>query len=246
MNKIKNIYISYWFSEINYNPSNHVNELEDEVRSIIDEPLMYNDDKLLNNISIPRIQGMSHDKKYFFTMSLVNCFLSINIEEDISNDEAILLINNNIQLFYDILKKVYDVKILYSSIKLDLIDDSNTSKQKLIKLLDLSKANYEDLSFKRGIVKDDYYINYDFSYNKEYNFNVARMDNTTEQDLFDRSMITSLSEAKLNKEFLLTIVEINDRYAYNKDKNYESSKDTIRGMIIEIKDILNNELYMKK
>ena len=246
MNKIKNIYISYWFSELNYNPSNHVNELEEEVRSIIDEPLMYNDDKLLNNISIPRIQGMSSDKKYFFTMSLVNCFLSINIMEDISYDDAILLINNNIQLFYDILKRVYDVKILYSSIKLDLVDESSTSKQKLIKLLDLSKENYEDLSFKRGIIRDDYYINYNFSYNKEYNFNVSRQDNTTEQDLFDRSMITSLSEAKLNKEFLLTIVEINDRYAYNKDKNYESNKDSIRGMIIEIKDILNKELYMKK
>ena len=245
MNKIKNICLSYWFSEINYNPALKINLLEEEVKSILDDRVMFNDNKLLNNISIPRIQGTSHDKKYFFTMSLVNCFLIINVD-DISYDDVILLINNNVQLFYDILKKIYDVKILYSSIKLDLIDDSNNSKQKLIKLLDLSKANYEDLAFKRGIVKDDYYINYDFCYSKEYNFNVIKMDDTTEQDLFDRSMITSLSEAKLNKEHLLIVVEINDRYAYNKDRNYESSKDSIRGMIIELKDILNKELYMKK
>ena len=58
MNKIKNIYISYWFKELDYNPSVHVNELEDEVKSIIDEPIMFNDNKLLNNIGIPRIQGI--------------------------------------------------------------------------------------------------------------------------------------------------------------------------------------------
>ena len=243
MNKIKNIYISYWFKEINYNPSIHVDELENEIKSIIDAPIMYNDDKLLNNISFPRIQGISHDKKYFFTMSLVNAFLSININEDITIDEAILLINNNIQLFYDVLKNVFDIKILYSSIKIELVDESKKAKDKLIKLLNLSDNNYEDLSFKRGIIKDEYYINYILTYTKEYNFNVERQNNTTEQDLFDRSMITSLSEASITKDFLLTIIEINDRYSYNLNKDYESSKDAIRGMIIEIKDILNKELY---
>ena len=243
MNKIKNIYISYWFKEMEYNPAIHVNELEKEVKSILDEPLMYNDEKVINNISIPRIQGLSHDKKYFFTMSLVNAFLSININEDISYDEAILLINNDIQLFYDILKDIFDAKILYSSIKVELIDESKNAKDKLVKLLNLSKQNYEDLSLKRGIIKDEYYINYILTYSKEYNFNVTRNDNTTEQDLFDRSMITSLSEAHLDKDFLLTIVEINDRYSYNIDKNYETSKDNIRGMIIEIKEILNKEEY---
>ena len=246
MNKIKNIYISYWFEELDYNPSVHVNELEEEIKDIINEPLMYNDDKLLNNISIPRIQGMSNDKKYFFTMSLVNSFLSINIKDDISIDEAILLINNNIQLFYDVLKSIFNIKILYSSIKVELVDESKNSINKLTKLLDLSKNNYEDLSFKRGIIKDEYYINYILTYSKEYNFNVTRNDKTTEQDLFDRSMITSLSEATLTKNFLLMVVEINDRYSYNQDKDYESSKDIIRGMIIELKDILNKELYMKK
>ena len=245
MNKIKNIYLSYWFSEMDYNPSKYVNELQDEIKTIIDTPIMYNDNELLNNISIPRIQGMSSDKKYSFTMSLVNAFLSINLNEDISNDEAILLINNNIQLFYDILKNIFNIRLLYTSIKLELFNEDVDSKEKMIKILNLSDNNYEDLSFKRGIIKDEYYINYILSYSKEYNFNVTKNDNSTEQDLFDRSMLTSLSEAKLNKDFLLTVVEINDRYSYNLDKNYETSKDIIRGMIIELKEILNNELFYK-
>lgn len=243
MNKIKNVFISYWFKEINYNPANHVNELEDEIKSIFNAPVMFNDDKLLNNISIPRIQCISPDNKYFFTMSLVNAFLSINISDDINNDELLLLVNNNIQLFYDILKNIYGVSILYSSIKVELVDDNKNAINKLIKLFNLSNNNYEDLSIKRGIIKDDYYINYIQTYAKEYNFNVKRDNNTTEQDLFDRSMITSLSEAECTKEFLLTVIEINDRYAYNLDKNYETTKDNIRGMIIELKEILTGEKY---
>lgn len=245
MNYIKNIQISYWFRELKYNPSDYVNELEEEIHSVIDTPLMYNDNKLLNNISIPRIQGMSKDKKFFFTMSLVNVFLSINLNDDITNDEAILLLNNNIQLFYDVIKNVYDVDVIYTSIKLEIIDSSKKAKEKLIKLYNLSSLDYEDLSFKRGIIKDDYYINYIQTYTKEYNFNVSKDNDSTEQDLFDRSMLTSISEATLKKSFLLNIVEINDRYAYNQNKEHETSKDDLRGMIIELKDILSNKLYNK-
>ena len=243
MNKIKNIYLSYWFNELDYNPSNKVNDLKDELNSIIDAPLMYNKDDSLKNISVPRIQGMSSDKKYLFTMSLVNAFLSINFNDSIDMDEAILLINNNIQLLYDILKNIYEVHIIYSSIKIEMIDEEIDAKSHLVKLLNLSDNNYEDLSFKRGMIKDEYYINYILTYSKEYNFNVKTSGEVIEQDLFDRSMLTSLSEAKLVKDFLLTVVEINDRFAYNHDKNHETKKDDIRGMIIELKEILNKEKY---
>ena len=243
MNKIKNIYISYWFNELDNNPSNKVFELEDEIKSIINEPLMYNDDKNNNNIAIPRIQGISNDKKYLFTMSLINAILSINITDNIDNDEAILLINNNIQLFYDILKRVYDIKIIYSSIKIELVDDTSKAKEKLIKTLKLSKKDYENMSLKRGFIKDNYYINYILDYGREYNFNFNTDKKVLEEDLFNKSMITSLEDATLNKELLLTVIEINDRYSYNINRNHETGKDDLRGMIIEIKEILNNELY---
>lgn len=245
MNKITNIYLSYWFNELDYNPSSKVNELEDEIKSIIDTPLMYMKEENNRNISVPRIEGMSGDKKYFFTMSLINSFLSINLNEEIDIDEAILLINSNIQLFYDILRRVYNVHIVYTSIKLDIVNDEKNMKEELIRILNLKPDNYEDLSFKRGLIKDDYYINYSLSYSKEYNFNVKSDKEVIEQDLFDRSMITSLSKANLNKEYLLTIVEINDRYAYNLDSLHETKKDDIRGMIIELKDILENEKYLE-
>ena len=243
MNKIKNIYISYWFSELDFNPSSKIDILEKEIVSIIDTPIIYNTDNNLKNIGIPRIEGISSDKKYLFTMSLVNAFLSININSDMDNDEILLLINNNSQLFYDILKNVYNIDFIYTSIKLEFIDENKKIKDKLIKLLNLSDNNYEDLSCKRGIIKDDYYLNYLLTYSKEYNFNVKREEEFVEQDLFDRSMVTSLSDAKFNREFLLTVIEINDRYAYNVDSSHRTEKEDIRGMILELKEILNKELF---
>ncbi len=245
MNKIKTIYISYWFNELDYNPASKVYELEDEIKSIINEPLMYNEDNSHTNIAVPRIQCLSTDKKYLFTVSLINAILSININDNIDNDEAILLINNNIQLFYDIIKKVYDIKIVYSSIKIEMIDDSKKAKEKLINNLKLSNRDYENMSFKEGFVKDNYYINYILDYSTEYNFNFDSDNNTLEADLFNRSMVTSLEDATLNKEYLLTVIEINDRYSYNINRNHETKKDDLRGMIIEMKDILNNKLYEK-
>ena len=244
MQKIKNIYLSYWFSELEENPSSKVFQLEDEIKSIINTPLMYNDDKNHNNLIIPRIQGMSSDKKYFFSMSLINAILSINVD-DITIDEVVLLINNNIQLFYDIIKKIYDIKIIYSSIKVEMIDDDKKIKNEFINLLNLSNKNYENLTLKQGFIKDSYYINYILEYSTEYNFNFSNSDKLSESDLFNKSMVTSLSDAKLNKEYLLTVIEINDRYSFNKDANYETHKDDLRGMILELKEILSNKLYWK-
>ena len=176
-------------------------------------------------------------------MSLINAVLSINITDDISVDDVILLINNNIQLFYDIIRRVYGIEIVYTSIKIEMIDEAKNVKNKLVKQMNLSKKDYENISFKRGFVKDNYYINYILECAQEYNFNFDNDNNLSEVDLFDKTMVTSLLDAKLNSEYMLTVVEINNRYAYNKNRDYITNKDDLRGMIIELKDILNNKLY---
>ncbi len=239
-NRIQNINISYWFKELDYNPNNKINELTNEIKSIIDTPLFYNKEKEGRFISMPRIEGISKDKKYTFNMSLINANLFINTDF-LSIDDVILLINEKVQVIFDILKEVYNLDIIYSSIKLQMVNDNNI---KFIKdKLNLKDNNYEDLSFRRGFIKDEYYINYIINTGKEYNFNILKNDNMIEQDMFDRTLLISLSDAKLNKEFTSIIIEINDRYSYNKNKDYRTTKDIIRGMILELKNILNKELY---
>ncbi len=241
MNKIKTIYLSYWFQELDTNPAKKVYELEDESKDLIDEPFRYSEDDNKLNLIIPRVQGMSKDKKYLLTVSYINAILSINIDEDMDNDEVILLINNNFQLFYDIIKKIYDVKIIYSSVKVEMIDESKKTKKELMTKLNLGNKDYENLSFKEGFVKDNYYVNYILEYSTEYNFDFKEKVN--EEDLFNKSMVTSLANASLGREYMFTVIEINDRYSYNQDPNYETSKDELRGMITELKEILINKKY---
>ncbi len=240
MNKIKSIYISYWFKELENNPASLVYELEDESKSIINEPFMYSEDNNRNNLIVPRIQGISKDKKYLLTVSYINAVLSINVD-DLDIDETILLINNNIQLFYDIIKRVFNVNILYTSIKVEMIDENKKTKQKLVKALNLSNNDYENISIKQGIKKDNYYINYQLEYSTEYNFDFDTK--LSEEDLFNKSMVTSLKEAELNREYLFIVVEVNDRYSFNKNPKYETTKDDLRGMIMELKEIITKELY---
>ena len=243
--KIQNVLISYWFKKIDYNPKEKLDSLKDAIKTVIDTPLLYNDEGVDKLIGMPRIEGISSDKKSFFSMSLINASLRCEINGMMDNDEVIMLINNYSQLFYDVLKDVYDMDCVYTSIKVDITIENNKSINFLAEKFKLHNDNYEDLLLKRGLIKDNYYINYTLNSGREYNFNVQRNENSIEADLYDQTLITSLSEASLTKEYILAVVEVNDRYSYNKNKDYRTKKDEIRGMILEIKEILNNEKYFE-
>ena len=243
MNKIRNVILSFWFKELDYNPKEKIEDLEKELTSLFDQPFMYNEESIVHLISMPRIQAMRSDHKYLLQMSLINANLVINVN-DLDQDEIILLINNNAQFLYDALKNVYNLTFYYTSIKLEMVEEKKDAATYLGKKIGLKEA-CEDFSIKRGFIKEDYYINYLLNAGKEFNFDVKKDSENTSQDIFDRTLITSLSQAKLRNEFIMKVVEINDRYAFNQNPSYESSKDSIRGMIIELKDIVNHQLYDK-
>ena len=241
MDKIKNILISYWFSKIDYNHKEKVEELENELGNTFDTPFMYNEEVATHLFSMPRIQVMTQNKSLLFQMSLINASVIINVD-NLDNDDVILLINNYAQLFYDALKEVYDLKFLYTSIKLEMDKETKDSSKYIGDILKIDES-YEDVSFKRGLIKDDYYINYILNSGREYDFKFTREENVLEQDMFDQTMITPLKDAHKKREFVQMFVEINDRYAFNTIDEYSSGKDSIRGMIIELKEIINKKLY---
>ena len=242
--EIQSFIISYWFKKLDYNPADKIDSLTDSIKSVIDTPLMYNNEDVKRLFSMPRIEGISSDKKNLFSISLINATIRCEIKGSLDNDEVTMLINNYSQLFFDILKDVYNLDILYTSIKLEMtinnIDSLNFLKDKY----HLSNNKYEDLSFKRGFIKDNYYINYIQTSGKEYNFNVEKNESNLEQDLYDQTFLIPIIDAHLNKEYLMNVIEINDRYSYNNDRDYRTKKDIIRGMILEIKDILKNKKYL--
>ncbi len=239
--KINNVNISFWFKELNDNPQDKVVELKENLSSIIDNEFMYNDMPLKENIDIPRIQGKSLDNKFLFTMSLINSNLSIDVN-GLDNDEIILLINEDIQLIYDVLKELYDLSIVYTSIKLNCIDEKdNRILHDKLKLDDV----YEDVSLKRVKKVDNaYYECIILTTTKEVNYNIQIEGNKKpiENDLYNRSMLISSSEADIGREYLDIFYEINDRLSYNLDKDYLTTKENIRGLVIEVKNFINKDM----
>jgi hypothetical protein len=239
--KINNVNISLWFKELDFMPQEKVNELENSLKSILDTSFLYNDIPIRKNIDIPRIQAKSKDNKYFFTLSLINCNLSIDVS-NVDNDELLLMINENIQLLFDVLNEVYDLKVIYTSIKINAIDKKNS--QVLFDKLSLS-SDYEDISLKRvKKIDDSYYECIIVTSTKEVNYNIQVMgdEQPIESDLYNRSMLISSSEADIGKEYLDIFYEINDRLSYNLDKDYLTTKENIRGLVMETKNFLNKKI----
>lgn len=241
-NKVNNVIISYWYKELMINPISKIEDLENSLNTMFVKPFLVNNMEVGRNLSMPRIQAINSDKTMLFTMSLVNATLSVHYNEEVSYDDIILMINENTQLFYDLLKEIYDVEIVYTSIKMELMKEEENPCLYLKGKLNLEDMEYEDLSFKKVICKDDtYYINYMFNTGKEINFNIGVKGSVkpSQNDMFDRSMLISLNDANVTKRTFNTVVEINDRLAFNNDGTYLTTKENIRGMISEVKDVLN-------
>ena len=237
--KIRNISLNFWFKELDFRPQDKVGELENSLKSILNTHFLYNDMPIRKNIEIPRIQAKSMDNKYFFTMSLMNCSLSIDVKDE-DHDDILLLINENVQMIYDVMKEVYDVKIIYTSIKINARDTHN---KLLHEKLTLSN-DYEDISIKKVRKVDDcYYECIVITSTREVNYNIPLVDEKPlESDLYNRSMLISSSEAKIGREYLDVFYEINDRLKYNLDKDYLTTKENIRGLVIEVKNFLNKKI----
>ena len=243
-NKVNNVIISFWYKELDSNPISKIEELENSLNTMFVKPFFVNNMECGINLSMPRIQTISSDKRFLFTMSLVNANFSIHFNEEMDYDEVVLIINENVQLFYDLLKEIYNVKIIYTSIKLELSREEVEPCDYFVNKFNLTDNEYEDFSFKKVLRKDNtYYINYLVNTGKEINFNIDfKGKRPNQNDMFDRSMLISLSDAKINNKVLNMVVEIHDRLAFNNDSNYLTTKENIRGMVSEVKDILNNKV----
>ena len=240
---INNVTINFWFKELMESPSKKVLELEENLNSLFHNHFMYTDMPPKENIEIPRVQCISEDKKTYFTMSLVSSVLTINVK-DMDNDDIILLVNENIQLLYDVLVDLYGIEVVYASIKVDAVKKDNKVIDKIVKKLSLDKDDYEDLSFKTvKRVDDTYYECIVINSSKEINFDInVPVANPKQNDLYTRSMLMSTSEANFGNTLVSINYEINDRLSYNNDKEYRTSKESIRGLIIELKDFIEKRL----
>lgn len=143
MRKAKNIIICYWFKELENNPLDKIDELEKSLNNEFLRPFYTKDMPLGMNISLPRIEGIDKDKISYFNISLINSCFTYQVNDDMDLDDIILYINSKAQLYFDVLKEVFNVDILYTSLKVEFVEE-NYDISSLVKLLKLKDDNYED------------------------------------------------------------------------------------------------------
>ena len=245
--QIRSIVISFWFKELNYNPMEKVNNLENSLNSYLKAPFLINDSKPFINLVMPRIIAYSLDQKATFNLSQVNAVLTINVLNNFSDkDEIVMYVNEKMQLLFDVLKDLYDLNIIYSSIKIEFFNRvKNIGNIIQDLLLKETNNNLEDLVIKRGIKKDNkYYVNYTISTTKEIDVDIKLPEKIecTENDMLIRSMLVSVEEARIGSEIINNIVEINDRLSYNNNKNYRVDNDSLRNLLFEFREIINEEI----
>lgn len=239
--KLKQVIISFWFKELEYNPICKVNELENGLSSYFSNPFLINEEEPFINIGMPRIIG-TNENNYSFNMSLVNANLIINLNSN-DIDNVFLSINEKMQLIYDVLIDVYNLNIIYNSVKVDFSEEVN-NKNDIQKMILNSKENYEDFLVKTSISKDNkYYINKTISLVKEINVDIKLPNKVipNDVDMITRAMLVSVDNNNA-RDIKNTILEINNRLNYNKDKDFLVKKSDIRDLLYEFKILLKKEL----
>ena len=244
--QVRNIVLSFWFSELDYNPIDKVNELENNLGMYFQKPFFINETKPYVNLVMPRIMAYSLDKKSDLNISLTNMVSNIQVLNNFTdNDEVMMYVNEKMQLLFDILRDIYDVEVLYSSIKVELfnkIPDISLKMQKI--LLKEANDNLEDFILKRGLKKDNkYYVNYTISTTKEINVDIKLKEGVEPRndDMLIRSMLVSLENTKVGSEILNNVIEVNDRLSFNNDASFRETNDSLRDLLFEFRKIFYEE-----
>lgn len=246
--EIKQAVISFWYKELEFNPICKVGELENSLASYFEEPFLINEKEPLVNINLPRIIAQKGDEnlRFIFNMTLVSANLNISFN-NVSKDEIILKINEMTQIIYDVLKEIYNVSVVYSSIKIEFferIEETLTVQKELFKI---SNEDLEDFMVKFSLKKDDkYYLNEITTVTKEVKVDIKLPKNVKpiEGDMVARSMLISLKDSKVVGNVKNTILEINDRLTYNNNPDYLVNKDSLRDLLFEFKILVDK--YIKE
>lgn len=148
-------------------------------------------------------------------------------------------LKERIDIVYPIVRKITDNDIKYCGLltKVKYVIDKNKEKELLRYLCEkfMSEANYDEnitnVNLKYTIIKNDtYFLNFFISDDKRY--------------ISDKiiPVPVSLSELKLENLGIQVVLDINDRWAFNKDKMYKTTKQGIEKILKLTRDIIYKKL----
>lgn len=245
--KINNIIVTMWFNR--YNDVKHIYEVfNKELNGYF--PVI-NMNNLPSNFDpiIPRITAKSKSGHSTLNMSNINLQLIAEYDDNFNENfnMCIPYVQERAKRIYDILKE-NDIKVLYSAVLVNLVKEvDNPIKDIKTNLLksDADDADISELGMKVATrLEEKFYRIITVNNRKDFSMQKQIMPGQIEIIL----PLISLHDAKMEKEYISINYELNDKYSFDKEKDYICSDEIFdrifKVMEEDIKEYIN--AFLKK
>lgn len=223
--KIKDSAITFWFQK-QPNPKIYVDKFNDILKEHFFD---FNIIGVPANIdpAIPRLTAVSSSNHSNIEISLINARLRTNFDENYSEDinTCIDYLKERTLKLFEALKSC-DISIVYSAIFINLEEKENNAVEKIkehfLKLEGLDTIDEIGVRFSQ-VVDDKFYSNISFNNSKQIKIEKV-FENNKGEIIFP---LISLNDASEVENYLSVSLEANDKFSFNLDSNYSTSKEEL-------------------
>ena len=234
--KIKDSAITFWFQK-QPNPKIYVDKFNDILKEHFFD---FNIIGVPANIdpAIPRLTAVSSSNHSNIEISLINARLRTNFDENYSEDinMCINYLKERILKLFEALKSC-DINIVYSAIFINLEEKENNAVEKIkehfLKIENLETVDEIGVRFSQ-VVDNKFYSNISFNNSKQIKLEKIFEGNKGEI-IFT---LISLNDAIEIENYLSVSLELNDKFAFNLDSNYSTSKEEL----LKLFELTNTQL----
>lgn len=228
--KINNIIVTFWFNKVT-DIKNKINYFEEELKEYFNG-INSNGVPADINPDYPRLTAISDGGHTTLNVSMINLQLVTRFDDEYNLDYEMCFdyIKQRILKIYDLLIQKLEINILYGAIA--VLGEIDIDKpMQLLKDNLLSQCLTSDY-FEAGVrlvevIDNKYYKN--LVYNTAKCIKINKVIDSNKQEVL--LPLISMSEAKIEKENISINYEINDKYMFDKDKNYNMNFDNLLEMI---------------
>lgn len=190
---------------------------------------------------MPRFTFISNKAHSLINISQINASIMVKFTNDYQKnyEKCEEYLEERIRIICGITREILDNDIKYCGLltKIHYLLDKDKEKELLKYLCEkfISKGNYNDnirdINLKYTNIENDKYF---------INFNISNIRNYSSDKAISGPI--SFSELKLENIGIQIILDVNDRYAFNKDCKYRSTEKEINKIFKLTKDIINTKL----
>ena len=193
---------------------------------------------------IPRLSAVSSSNHSNVKMSLINFKLNTSYDENFNKDidKCLDYLKERAILLFEALTIKCKIPIIYSAIFINMDEQKNNSAEIIAKQFLKNEHNFNNMS-EIGIrlseeMENKFYKIVNINSNKQIKITKIISENKTEI-IFP---LISLNEADETKDALLINLEINDRYGFDLNKNYSTTKLNLEKMFDIASKVTKDEI----